>query len=52
MSYIHTIISSFGYNTSNVDWCEPNYEVTIYVVEFFNTVSNLIHEFESDTSFI
>lgn len=28
--------------TSTIDWCEANYEVTIYVVEFWNTVSSIV----------
>uniref|UniRef100_A0A3B3IPC8 Alkaline ceramidase n=1 Tax=Oryzias latipes TaxID=8090 RepID=A0A3B3IPC8_ORYLA len=32
----------WGPPTSTLDWCEENYEVTVYVAEFWNTVSNLI----------
>ncbi|XP_024120178.1 alkaline ceramidase 3 isoform X1 [Oryzias melastigma] len=32
----------WGPPTSTLDWCEENYEVTFYVAEFWNTVSNLI----------
>ena len=28
--------------TSTIDWCEINYEVTFYIVEFWNTISNLL----------
>ena len=27
--------------TASIDWCEPNYIVTYYIAEFWNTVSNL-----------
>ncbi len=31
----------WGAPTSTIDWCEPNYAITSYVAEFFNTVSSL-----------
>jgi dihydroceramidase len=38
-------LSSGGYwgdSTSTIDWCEPNYQVTVYIAEFVNTVSSLV----------
>lgn len=29
-------------HTATIDWCEANYEVTKYIAEFWNTVSNLV----------
>ncbi|XP_075241800.1 alkaline ceramidase 2-like [Convolutriloba macropyga] len=34
-------IGPFRYQSSPVDWCEPNYEHSSYIVEFFNTVSSI-----------
>ena len=31
----------WGNVTASIDWCEINYEITYYIVEFWNTVSNL-----------
>ena len=31
----------FGEPTSTIDWCERNYEVTYWIAEFWNTISNL-----------
>ena len=27
--------------TANVDWCEPNYQYSFYIAEFFNTLSSI-----------
>ena len=32
----------WGKPTSTIDWCESNYEVSYYVAEFWNTLSNLL----------
>jgi len=32
----------WGSPTSTIDWCERNYEVTYYIAEFWNTISNLV----------
>lgn len=32
----------WGTPTATIDWCEANYEVTILVAEFWNTISNLM----------
>lgn len=32
----------WGPTTATIDWCEPNYQHSFYVAEFWNTVSNLL----------
>ena len=32
----------WGTRTATIDWCERNYEVTGYIAEFWNTVTNLV----------
>nr|XP_018907790.1 PREDICTED: alkaline ceramidase 3 [Bemisia tabaci] len=36
------LIGYWGRPTSTVDWCEKNYEFSIYVAEMSNTISNLM----------
>ncbi|CAF0756747.1 unnamed protein product [Brachionus calyciflorus] len=31
----------WGNRTATIDWCENNYEITHYIAEFWNTISNL-----------
>lgn len=31
----------WGPITASTEWCEKNYEVTPYVAEFYNTISNI-----------
>ncbi len=32
----------WGKQTATIDWCEANYEVTRYIAEFWNTISNIV----------
>ncbi len=32
----------WGKQTATIDWCEANYEVTKYIAEFWNTISNSV----------
>merc|ERR1711953_34056 len=32
----------WGSPTSTLDWCESNYEVSYYIAEFWNTITNLM----------
>lgn len=32
----------WGEPTATIDWCEPNYQHSFYIAEFWNTVSNLL----------
>ncbi|TYZ61211.1 hypothetical protein PybrP1_000747 [[Pythium] brassicae (nom. inval.)] len=34
-------VGFWGAPTSTIDWCEPNYQHSFYVAEFWNTLSNL-----------
>ena len=35
------VIGFWGPVDSSIDWCEPNYAVTNYIAEFFNTLSSI-----------
>jgi Ceramidase len=32
----------WGIPTATIDWCEPNYQHSFYIAEFWNTVSNIL----------
>ena len=34
-------VGYWGHPTSTLDWCEANYEVSYFIAEFWNTISNL-----------
>ncbi|KAK0147003.1 Alkaline ceramidase 1 [Merluccius polli] len=40
--WVERMAGAFAYESSKVDWCEDNYRHSEHVVEYFNTVSNLI----------
>jgi len=40
-SVVQERLGVWGETTASIDWCETNYEVTVYVAEFWNTISNL-----------
>lgn len=35
------IAASFKFHTSEIDWCETNYQISDYIVEYWNTISNI-----------
>lgn len=35
-------VGFWGLPTATIDWCEPNYQHSAYVAEFWNTLSNLL----------
>ena len=41
------LLDSFNYETSEVDWCEENYKHSKYIIEYYNTISNLSYIFLS-----
>ena len=41
LQFFIKMLEVFGYNTSPIDWCEPNYVVNSYIAEFWNVVSSL-----------
>ncbi|XP_054269156.1 alkaline ceramidase 3-like [Macrosteles quadrilineatus] len=42
MAPTSNIIGYWGKQTATIDWCERNYEVSFYVAEWWNTISNLM----------
>jgi len=40
-AYFDQPVGFWGQPTSTIDWCERNYEVTRFIAEFWNSVSNL-----------
>ena len=39
----HNPIGYWGKVTATIDWCERQYQITHYIAEFFNTISNVFY---------
>lgn len=37
-----SLLGFWGERTATIDWCEANYELTHYIAEFWNTISNSV----------
>jgi len=42
MAPTSSVLGYWGKPTATIDWCERNYEVSFYVAEWWNTISNLM----------